>query len=45
MKISRKLERWSPLIVLAAALLLWQLVVMLFSIPEYIFPSPWAITL
>ena len=45
MKISRKLERWSPLIVLAAALLLWQQVVMLFSIPEYIFPSPWAITL
>jgi ABC-type nitrate/sulfonate/bicarbonate transport system permease component len=28
------------LILLAACLLLWQLVVMGFSVPEYIFPSP-----
>ncbi len=43
MKISKNVERWSPLIVLAAALLLWQLIVVAFSIPEFIFPSPWQI--
>ena len=40
MKVSKNVERWSPLIVLAITLLLWQLVVMGFSIPEFIFPSP-----
>ena len=40
MKVSKSVERWSPFIVLAAVLLLWQLVVMLFSVPEFIFPSP-----
>ena len=40
MKITRRMERWSPLVVLAAVLLLWQAVVMLFEIPEFIFPSP-----
>jgi len=40
MKISRNMERWSPLVVLVAVLLLWQAVVMLFGIPEFIFPSP-----
>jgi NitT/TauT family transport system permease protein len=40
MKISKTTERWSPLIVLAAVLLLWQLVVTLFGVPEFIFPSP-----
>ena len=40
MKVSRTMERWSPLIVLAAFLVLWQLIVMLFSVPEFIFPSP-----
>ena len=39
------MERWSPLVVLAAILLLWQLIVVAFSIPEFIFPSPWQITL
>ena len=34
------MERWSPLVVLVAVLLLWQAVVMLFDIPEFIFPSP-----
>jgi NitT/TauT family transport system permease protein len=34
------LARLSPLIVLAAVLLLWQAVCALFSIPDYIFPSP-----
>ncbi len=43
MRITKNVERWSPLIVLAAALLLWQLVVMLLRVPEYLFPSPWQI--
>jgi NitT/TauT family transport system permease protein len=30
-------------VVLAVALLLWQLIVTVFSIPDYIFPSPWQI--
>jgi len=40
MKISRNFERWSPLIVLGAVLVLWQLIVALFKVPEFIFPSP-----
>jgi len=44
-KITKNVERWSPLVVLAAVLLLWQLVVMVFGIAEYIFPSPWQIAL
>jgi NitT/TauT family transport system permease protein len=40
MKVSKNLERWSPLIVLAVVLVLWQLIVTLFKIPEFIFPSP-----
>jgi NitT/TauT family transport system permease protein len=40
MKVSRTFERWSPLIVLAVVLLLWQLIVTLFKVPEFIFPSP-----
>jgi NitT/TauT family transport system permease protein len=40
MKISKNMERWSPLVLLVAILVLWQLVVMLFRIPEFIFPSP-----
>ena len=45
MKITRNMERWSPLAVLAAALLLWQLIVTAFNIAEFIFPSPWQIAL
>jgi NitT/TauT family transport system permease protein len=44
-KITRNVERWSPVIVLLAALLLWQVIVAGFGIPEYIFPSPWQIAL
>jgi NitT/TauT family transport system permease protein len=36
-------ERFAPWIVLTIALLLWQLIVTVFSIPDYIFPSPWQI--
>jgi NitT/TauT family transport system permease protein len=43
MKLSKSAERWSPLVLLAAFLLLWQLIVVAFSIPEFIFPSPWQI--
>ena len=45
MKVSKNLERWSPVIVLVAALLLWQLIVTAFNIAEFIFPSPWQILL
>ena len=45
MKISRRMERWSPLVVLAAVLLLWQAIVAGFGIADYIFPSPWQIAL
>ena len=45
MKVSRTTERWSPLIVLAAMLLVWQLLVTLLRVPDYIFPSPWQIAL
>ena len=40
MKVSKTVERWSPLIVLAVVLVLWQLVVTLLEVPEFIFPSP-----
>ncbi len=36
----RTLERWAPVVTAAALLLLWELVCMLFSIADYIFPSP-----
>jgi NitT/TauT family transport system permease protein len=39
----RRLERWSPWIVLAVLLVLWQLLVMAFKVPEFIFPTPLAI--
>ncbi len=45
MKITPTVERWSPLVVLAAVLVLWQLFVVAFGIAEYIFPSPWQIAL
>ena len=32
MKITRRVERWSPLVVIVAVLLLWQLVVVVFSL-------------
>ena len=43
MKITRSVERWSPLVVLAAVLLAWEAVVRGFGIAEFIFPSPWQI--
>jgi NitT/TauT family transport system permease protein len=43
MKITRTMEKWSPLVVLGAVLLLWQFVCWAFDIAEFIFPSPWQI--
>lgn len=40
---NKTLERWSPLILLVAILLLWQLICTVFNVSEFIFPSPWAI--
>ncbi|GCL62175.1 ABC transporter permease [Pseudaquabacterium pictum] len=37
---SRKLESWSPWILLVATLLLWQAVCSAFNVSEFIFPSP-----
>lgn len=37
---SKSLERWSPLILLAITLLLWQLICSAFQVSEFIFPSP-----
>lgn len=43
MKISKTTEKWSPLIVLVAVIIVWQLLVMALKVPEFIFPTPSAI--
>jgi len=43
MKMTRAMERWSPLMLAAVLLLIWQAGVTLFKVPEFIFPSPWQI--
>ena len=40
---ARQQERWAPLIVLFVTLVLWEIIVAAFTIPEYIFPGPLAI--
>ena len=45
MKVTKTMERWSPVVVLVGILLLWQLLVVLLRVPDYIFPSPWQIAL
>ena len=40
---NRQLERWAPVLLAAAVIILWQVVVQGFAIPEYLFPSPWEI--
>ena len=45
MKLSKTLERWSPLVLLAAILLVWQVAVWLFRVPDFIFPGPVQIAL
>ena len=36
----KQLERWSPLILLAAIVLIWEAITRVFGISEFIFPSP-----
>jgi NitT/TauT family transport system permease protein len=45
MMTSKALERWSPLLLLVLILALWQAVVWLFKVPDYIFPGPVEIAL
>ena len=45
MKLSKTLERWSPMVLLAAILLVWQVAVWLFRVPDFIFPGPVQIAL
>jgi NitT/TauT family transport system permease protein len=40
---SRTFERWSPVVVMVMVLVVWQVAVTLFGVPDYIFPSPWQI--
>ena len=40
---NKNLERFAPLILLAATLILWQLICTVFNVSEFIFPSPWRI--
>jgi NitT/TauT family transport system permease protein len=41
---NRAFEKWAPWLLVAAVLILWQVVVQAFAIPQYLFPSPWEIT-
>lgn len=45
MKPNRAFERWAPVLLATAMVVLWQVVVVGFEIPEFLFPSPWQITL
>jgi NitT/TauT family transport system permease protein len=42
-KINRNFERWAPVLLAVAILILWQVGVTAFQVPEFIFPSPWQI--
>jgi NitT/TauT family transport system permease protein len=42
---SKQFERWSPLILLALLVALWEAVCVVFAIPEFIFPAPSQIAL
>lgn len=42
---SRSFERWAPVVLAIALVLLWQVGVTAFEVPEFIFPSPWQIAL
>ena len=45
MKNSRQFERWAPVLLAVALILLWQVFVTAAGIPEFLFPSPWQIAL
>jgi NitT/TauT family transport system permease protein len=40
---TKHFERWAPVVLATLLVLLWQVFVMAFAIPEFIFPSPWQI--
>lgn len=40
MKHRKQIERWSPLILLAAVIVIWQVITAGFGVSEFIFPSP-----
>jgi NitT/TauT family transport system permease protein len=40
---NRRLERWAPWLLLAAIVVLWQVLVQALAVPEYLFPGPWEI--
>ncbi|MEI8083882.1 MAG: ABC transporter permease, partial [Actinomycetes bacterium] len=40
MSTRKRIEFWAPFVVLLATILLWQLIVWMFSVPEFIFHSP-----
>ncbi|MDB5861423.1 MAG: binding-protein-dependent transport system inner rane component [Ramlibacter sp.] len=40
---NRHFERWAPVLLAAAIILVWQVVVTAAAIPEFLFPSPWQI--
>ncbi len=40
MKPRKELERWSPLLLLVAIIVLWQIITSAFNVSEFIFPSP-----
>jgi len=44
MKPNKNFERWAPVLLLVAVLLVWQVGVTAFQVQEFIFPSPWQIT-
>ncbi len=39
----KQIERWAPVLLGLALLLVWQAVCAVFRIDDYIFPSPWTI--
>lgn len=43
MKPNRHFERWAPVLLALATLIVWQVGVVAFSVPEFIFPSPWQV--
>lgn len=43
MKPNRHFERWAPVLLALALLVLWQAGVTAFEVPDFIFPSPWQI--
>jgi NitT/TauT family transport system permease protein len=42
-QLQRRREQWAPVVAAAAMLVVWQLACSAFSIPDFIFPSPWTI--